>query len=97
MNGRLVSSIGPGILALVGVCQDDTPEQIETLVRRILGIRLWPDGTAITDGALHYTDEGKPWRMNVTELGGEVLCGTFDGAYFSLAIYPVRQDERYEA
>ncbi|KOS13227.1 d-tyrosyl-trna deacylase [Malassezia pachydermatis] len=74
VNGRLVSSIGPGILALVGVCQDDTPEQIETLVRRILGIRLWPDGTAITDGALHYTDEGKPWRMNVTELGGEVLC-----------------------
>lgn len=77
VDGQLVSSIGPGILALVGVCQEDTPEHMETLVRRILSTKLWPEDTRIEDGRIHFADSARSWRTSVTELGGEVLCGTW--------------------
>ncbi|WFD07582.1 D-tyrosyl-tRNA(Tyr) deacylase [Malassezia vespertilionis] len=73
VDGKLVSSIGPGILALIGVSQEDTPEQIDTLVRKMLTIRLWPEG-ALANGAASSGPETRLWRANVAEFGGEILC-----------------------
>lgn len=51
---------------------------MQVLVKKMLGTRLWPDGTRIEDGRLSQPDEGaRPWCANVTELGGEILCGTW--------------------
>ena len=52
MQGQLVSTIGPGILALIGVCQDDTPEHMDLLTKKILQLKLWPEGARVVDGVL---------------------------------------------
>ncbi|WFC94010.1 D-tyrosyl-tRNA(Tyr) deacylase [Malassezia brasiliensis] len=75
VDGELVSQIGPGILALIGICHDDTPEQMQVLVKKMLGTRLWPDGTRIEEGRLTKTAEGaRQWCASVMDLGGEILC-----------------------
>lgn len=48
VNGQLVSSIGPGILALVAVGTEDTLEQVPTLASRILNLKLWNEGQKAT-------------------------------------------------
>lgn len=76
VQGRQVSKIGPGVLALIGVCQDDTPEHMDILTKKILQLKLWPEGMRLDEsGSLASADEQvRPWRTNVMELGGEVLC-----------------------
>lgn len=79
MDGQLVSQTGPGFLALIGVCNDDTPEHADILVKKILNLKLWPDGARAEQGALNKVDveTAKPWAVNVCELGGEILCGAY--------------------
>lgn len=43
VDGRDVSSIGPGILLLVGVGRDDTEAQAEQLAAKIVGLRIFRD------------------------------------------------------
>ena len=67
-----MSTIGPGILALIGVCQDDTPEHMDLLTKKILQLKLWPEGARVVDGVLAPGDEhARAWRSNVMELGGD--------------------------
>ena len=59
VGGDEVSSIGPGLLVLLGVTHDDTDADADRLAAKVLALRIFPD------------DEG---RMN-TPLGHrEVLC-----------------------
>ena len=59
VGGDEVSSIGPGLLVLLGVTHDDTDADADRLAAKVLALRIFPD------------DEG---RMN-TPLGDrEVLC-----------------------
>lgn len=67
---------------------------MDTLVKRILTTKLWPEGAICQGTAVAATPEARPWRISVTELGGEVLCGRSASTHNSVAIYPVRQDER---
>ena len=46
VNGEVISSIGKGLCVLVGIHRDDTPKQRETLVRKILNMRLFSEETA---------------------------------------------------
>ena len=55
-----VSKIGPGILALVGLHQDDAPADLEYCCRKLLGCKLWDN-------------ESGPWRHSVMQKGMEVL------------------------
>ena len=43
VNGELVSSIGKGIVALIGIHRDDTKADMDYIVRKLLSIRLWED------------------------------------------------------
>lgn len=43
VDGDAVASIGPGILALVGVERGDGEREIERLVERVVGYRIFPD------------------------------------------------------
>ncbi|MDE2295885.1 MAG: D-tyrosyl-tRNA(Tyr) deacylase [Gammaproteobacteria bacterium] len=58
--GRLQASIGPGLLALVGVRPADGPPEVDRLLDRVLRYRIFPD------------EQG---RMNrsVTDVGGGLL------------------------
>ena len=60
IGGEVRSSIGPGLLVLLGIGPDDGPEDIDWLVRKVAGLRIFND------------DEGVMNR-SVVEVGGEAL------------------------
>ena len=60
VDGSEISSIGPGLLVLLGVHVTDTAEQARWLADKVLGLRIFPD------------DQGKMNR-SVLEAGGGVL------------------------
>ena len=59
MNGDTVAEIGPGLLVLLGVTHDDTPEAADRLAEKVRALRVFPDA------------EG---RMNEPLGDREVLC-----------------------
>jgi D-tyrosyl-tRNA(Tyr) deacylase len=61
VDGERVSSIGAGMLVLLGVRTGDSEADAEKIVRKLLALRIFED------------DEG---RMNrsVTDTRGEILC-----------------------
>jgi D-aminoacyl-tRNA deacylase len=59
VEGELVSEIGPGLLVLLGVTIDDTPEDCDRLAAKVRALRVFPDA----DG-----------RMNEPLGEREVLC-----------------------
>lgn len=61
-NQPVVASIGPGLLALVGLHQDDTNQDLEYCCKKLLGCKLWDNG------------DGKPWRHSVKQKAYDCLC-----------------------
>eukprot|EP01090_Pellita_catalonica_P023231 TRINITY_DN9418_c0_g1_i1.p1 TRINITY_DN9418_c0_g1~~TRINITY_DN9418_c0_g1_i1.p1 ORF type:complete len:160 (-),score=20.21 TRINITY_DN9418_c0_g1_i1:35-481(-) len=61
LDGKIKSSIGKGLLVLVGISRDDTQNDLQQMCRRLLRLRIW-------DG-----DEGKTWDQNVQQKGYEIL------------------------
>jgi D-tyrosyl-tRNA(Tyr) deacylase len=61
VDGREVSSIGPGLLVLLGVHEDDGEAQADRLIRKVLALRVFPD-------------EGGRMNLSLQDAGGEVLC-----------------------
>jgi D-tyrosyl-tRNA(Tyr) deacylase len=43
VNGHTVGSIGPGILALLGISRADCPEDADYLLDKLLHLRIFPD------------------------------------------------------
>ena len=50
VENKIVSSIGPGILALVGIHENDTEHDMLNCCKQILGCKLFEN------------DDQKPWR-----------------------------------
>ena len=61
IGGELHSQIGCGLLVLVGVCDDDTREDIEWLVGKLLRLRIFDD----SDGVMN---------LDVMQVGGEIMA-----------------------
>ncbi|MCO5968762.1 D-aminoacyl-tRNA deacylase [Actinoallomurus soli] len=60
VEGRVVGAIdGPGLLALVGVTHDDTPEQARRLAAKLWGLRVF-DGAAEGAPEASCSDLGAP-------------------------------------
>ena len=55
-----VGSIGKGLVILVGVSKEDTPEDADYLLDKILGLRIFPD------------DAGR-MNVNIRDAGGSLL------------------------
>ncbi|XP_076033448.1 D-aminoacyl-tRNA deacylase [Oratosquilla oratoria] len=62
VNGETVSTIGRGLCVLIGIHKNDSRDDMEYMVRKILNIRLFEDTS------------GKRWNLSVKDLGLEVLC-----------------------
>jgi len=60
VDGQSVGSIGPGLMVLLGVSQEDGPEQAAWLANKIAGLRIFPD-------------ENDKLNLSVQDTGGEVL------------------------
>jgi|SRR5215831_14839166 len=60
VDGRVVSSIGSGLVILVGVGQGDGPRQVEPLADKVVGLRIFRD------------DAGKT-NLSIGDVGGEAL------------------------
>ncbi len=43
VDGEVVGSIGPGLLVLLGVTHDDTPEAADKLASKLLALRIFRD------------------------------------------------------
>lgn len=109
MDGKLISRIGPGIVALIGIGVEDTADEIAPLSQKILMTKLWNEGQKASQiivppqysvidqqrpdepiatpiQTASETDDstqkprseqvwgGKPWKQNVIDLEGEVMC-----------------------
>ena len=57
-----VSSIGRGIVALVGIHRDDTKADLDYIVRKLVSLRLWED------------EGGRRWAKSANDLDLEILC-----------------------
>ena len=62
VNDSVISSIGKGICVLVGIHDKDTPKERETIVRKLLNLRVFED------------ENDKRWAKSVKDLNLEVLC-----------------------
>ncbi len=60
VEGKIVGSIGKGLLILLGVHRDDREQELDWVARKCASLRIFPD------------DEGKMNR-SVVDIGGEVL------------------------
>lgn len=47
INGKVKSAIGPGFLVLLGICNDDTEEDAEWLVKKISALRVFDDADGV--------------------------------------------------
>lgn len=61
VNGSPVSSIGNGVLALVGLHADDQADDLRYCAKKLCASKLWDN------------ENGKPWRQNVKQQQLEVM------------------------
>jgi len=61
IEGRAKSSIGTGLLILVGIEEADTIEDIQWLSQKIINLRIFPDA----DGVMN---------LSVKEIGGDIIA-----------------------
>lgn len=61
IEGTLKSQIGQGLLVLVGICDEDSNEDIQWLVKKIANIRI-------------FDDENGVMNLSVMECGGDILA-----------------------
>ena len=62
VDGNVIASIGRGICVLIGIHVKDTPKERETIVRKILNLRIFDD------------EKNKRWSKSVKDLNLEILC-----------------------
>ncbi len=58
--GEIHSRIGSGFLILLGVCEEDTSEDVDWLVRKVLALRV-------------FDDEQGVMNRSIMDVGGEAL------------------------
>ena len=60
IGGTVTAAIGPGLLILLGICEEDGASDIDWLVRKIAGLRVFDDA----DGVMN---------VDVRDAGGSAL------------------------
>ncbi len=52
VEGEVISSIGPGMLVLLGIEKDDTPQDIEWLAPKVVNLRIFNDDDGVMNRSL---------------------------------------------
>ena len=60
INGEVHSSIGQGYLILLGICEEDTSEDVDWLVKKVVGLRV-------------FDDENHVMNRSIMDVSGEAL------------------------
>lgn len=60
INGEMHSSIGQGYLILLGICEEDTMEDVDWLVKKVVGLRV-------------FDDENHVMNRSIMDVSGEAL------------------------
>lgn len=60
VEGKLISSIGSGLLLLLGISDEDTTEDIDWLVRKVLNLRV-------------FNDEDGVMNKSVIDIAGDII------------------------
>jgi len=61
VKGKVIGRIGPGLLVLVGIAKDDSPETGKSLAEKILRLRV-------------FDDEDGRMNLDVRQAGGAILA-----------------------
>lgn len=56
IDGRVKSSIGPGLMILLGIGHDDGSEDIEWLVKKVAGLRIFNDDSGVMNRSVVDVD-----------------------------------------
>lgn len=56
IDGKVKSSIGQGYMILLGICAEDGIEDIEWLVRKIIGLRVFDDDNGVMNRSIMDVD-----------------------------------------
>ncbi|HLY20074.1 MAG TPA: D-aminoacyl-tRNA deacylase [Bryobacteraceae bacterium] len=93
VDGQISGAIGPGLLVLLGIAKTDSAHEVEYMVGKVLGMRIFPD------------EDGKMNR-SIQEAGGGLLvvsqftlygdCRKGRRPSFDLAASPERAAGLYE-
>ncbi|KAI0093751.1 D-Tyr tRNAtyr deacylase-like domain-containing protein [Irpex rosettiformis] len=62
VDDEMVSSIGRGLMVLVGIGTDDTLDDVATITNKLLSLRVFSD------------ENGGMWKKSVKDIEGEILC-----------------------
>lgn len=60
IDGTVKSAIQKGYLILLGICEEDTQEDVEWLVKKVIGLRV-------------FDDENGVMNKSIMDVGGEIL------------------------
>ncbi len=60
VDGRILGKIGRGFMVLIGVCDTDTKETADKMVKKMLGLRI-------------FEDENGKTNLSLDSVGGELL------------------------
>ena len=58
INGEMHSSIGQGYLILLGICEEDTSEDVDWLVHKVIGLRVFDDENHVMNRSIMDVDGG---------------------------------------
>ena len=56
IEGTVKSAIEKGYLILIGVCEEDTEEDVEWLVRKVIGLRVFDDENGVMNHSIMDVD-----------------------------------------
>ena len=94
IDGNVHSAIGKGILALVGIEKGDGIEQVEKLAKKIVNLRIFPDGQDKMNLSLVDT-EGEMLIVSQFTLCGDCKKGTRPS--FDKSAPPETANQLYES
>lgn len=60
VDDKVVGEIKKGLVVLLGVCDEDTYETVERIVKKIINLRI-------------FTDENDKMNLSLKDIGGEIL------------------------
>ena len=93
IEGKLYSSIGAGILALIGIEKGDTIESVQKAAKKITGLRVFPDNEGKMNRSLIDTN-GEMLIVSQFTLCGDCKKGTRPS--FDKSAEPKIANELYE-